>query len=44
MAKEIASLGIRDTKFFRWKMEVEDIFEDLSLSEKEKKKVVILAT
>ncbi|KAL6592785.1 hypothetical protein U3516DRAFT_673294 [Neocallimastix sp. 'constans'] len=44
MAKEIAALGRRDTKFFRWKMEVEDIFEDLSLSEKEKKKIVILAT
>jgi len=38
MAKEIAALGRRDTKFFRWKMKVEDIFEDLSLSEKEKRK------
>jgi len=44
MTEEIDSLGRKETKFFRWKMEVEDNFEDLSLSEKEKKKIVILAT
>jgi len=44
MAKDIEALGAKNTKFFRWKMELEDIFEDLNLSEKEKKRISISTT
>ncbi|ORY22798.1 hypothetical protein LY90DRAFT_515326 [Neocallimastix californiae] len=44
MARDITALGSKKAKYFKWKRDLLDIFEDFTLSEKEKKRIVLSTT
>lgn len=42
--RDITALGSKKAKYFKWKRDLLDIFEDFTLSEKEKKRIVLSTT
>jgi len=44
MTRDIIALGSKKAKYFKWKRDLLDIFEDFTLSEKEKKRIVLSTT